>query len=50
VLSGLAIRRKVLVLIWDNAPWHTSKHIRDWIHAYNQAAKVVFGCREKALG
>jgi hypothetical protein len=43
-------QRKVWVLIWDNAPWHTSQRIRDWIHAYNQAAKVVFGCREKALG
>lgn len=34
-------QRRVLVLIWDNAPWHTSKRIREWIRAYNQAAKVA---------
>ena len=33
--------RKVLVLIWDNAPWHTSRRIRQWIHWYNQAAKYT---------
>jgi len=33
--------RKILVLIWDNAPWHTSKRIREWIHLYNQAAKAA---------
>lgn len=33
--------RKVLVLIWDNAPWHTSKRIRQWIHWYNQCAKLT---------
>lgn len=32
-------QRKVLVLIWDNASWHTSKRIKEWIHLYNQAAK-----------
>jgi transposase len=42
-LLALARRlgRKVLVLIWDNAPWHTSKRIRQWIHWYNQAAKYT---------
>ena len=33
--------REVLVLIWDNAPWHTSKRIRQWIHWYNQCAKLT---------
>jgi transposase len=33
--------RKVWVLIWDNAPWHTSKRIREWIRLYNLAAKAV---------
>lgn len=28
--------KRVLALIWDRAPWHTSKRIRQWIHAYNQ--------------
>lgn len=31
--------REVLVLIWDNAPWHTSKRIKQWIRWYNQCAK-----------
>lgn len=31
--------KRVLALIWDRAPWHTSKRIRQWIHAYNQQAK-----------
>lgn len=33
--------RQVVVLIWDNAPWHTSKRIRQWIRLYNQAAKAA---------
>lgn len=35
------LERKTLVLIWDNAPWHTSKRIRQWIHWYNQCAKLT---------
>ena len=33
--------KTVVVLIWDNASWHISKRIRQWIRAYNQAAKVA---------
>ena len=33
--------KKVMVLIWDNAPWHCSKRIRQWIRIYNQQAKQV---------
>ncbi|HEX9414755.1 MAG TPA: transposase [Ktedonobacterales bacterium] len=34
-------RQHVLVwaLIWDNASWHVSKHVRSWIHAHNQQVK-----------
>lgn len=32
---------KVLVVIWDNASWHTSADIRQWTRAYNRAAKAV---------
>ncbi len=28
-----------LVLIWDNASWHTSQHVRRWIRAHNRAVK-----------
>lgn len=31
---------KVLVLIWDNASWHVSAEVRDWISAHNAAAKA----------
>lgn len=31
--------KRVLVVIWDNAAWHTSRRIRQWIRDYNQAAK-----------
>lgn len=33
--------REVLVLIWDNASWHTSKRIKQWIRWYNQCAKLT---------
>ena len=32
-------RKKVVVLLWDNASWHKSKRLRQWIRAYNLAAK-----------
>jgi transposase len=31
--------KRVMVLIWDNASWHTSKRIRQWIRTYNRQAK-----------
>ncbi len=37
--------RTVLVLSWDNAPWHTSKRIKQWIHRYNHAAKATGAVR-----
>jgi transposase len=44
VMGLLAIARaenkRVLVIIWDNASWHKSKDLRQWIRAYNQAAKA----------
>jgi len=40
-----ASHKKTLVLIWDNAPWHTSKRIRRWIRAYNRWAKKTGALR-----
>ncbi len=34
-----AIGKKVLVLIWDNAPWHVSKEVRSWIGTHNRGVK-----------
>jgi len=43
IIALLALARseqkKVLVLIWDNATWHKSRRLREWIRAYNRAAK-----------
>ena len=33
--------KRVVVLIWDNASWHISHRIREWIRSYNHAAKAA---------
>ncbi len=33
--------KSVVVLIWDNASWHISQRIRQWIRVYNHAAKAA---------
>ena len=30
--------KRYLVIIWDNASWHTSQKVRCWLAAYNQQA------------
>jgi transposase len=40
-----SLNKTVLVLIWDNASWHTSKRIRGWIRAYNRWAKKTGNVR-----
>ena len=42
--------RRVLVLIWDNAPWHVSRAVRAWIKAHNRRAKARRGCRLLVCG
>jgi len=34
-----ALGKRLLVVIWDNASWHTGKELRRWYGAYNRAAK-----------
>ena len=36
---------RVLLLIWDNAPWHVSRAVRAWIAAHNRRVKRDGGCR-----
>ncbi len=37
---------RVLVLIWDNAPWHVSREVRAWIKDHNRRIKAAgTGCR-----
>lgn len=33
--------KRVLVLIWDNAGWHLSKRLRQWIRDHNRTAKTT---------
>lgn len=35
--------KKALLLIWDNASWHKSYEVRDWITAHNRRVKAS-GC------
>jgi transposase len=32
--------KKALLLIWDNASWHKSREVRDWINAHNRQVKA----------
>lgn len=31
--------KTALLLVWDNASWHISHMVRDWIHAHNRQVK-----------
>jgi hypothetical protein len=32
-------KKRVLVLVWDNASWHVSKEVRRWIGEHNRQVK-----------
>lgn len=32
--------QEALFLIWDNAPWHVSQQVRDWIRGHNRQVKL----------
>jgi DDE superfamily endonuclease len=34
-----AMGKKALLMIWDNASWHTSKEVRGWIEEHNRGVK-----------
>jgi hypothetical protein len=34
-----AAGKKALLLIWDNASWHKSREVRNWIAAHNRCVK-----------
>ncbi len=37
---------RVLALIWDNASWHISREVRDWVRRHNREVKRAGrGCR-----
>ncbi len=33
------VRKSELLLVWDNASWHVSKAVRQWIREHNRAVK-----------
>jgi transposase len=37
--------KQALLLIWDNAAWHTSQRVRAWIRRHNRQAKRHGGVR-----
>ena len=45
IIGLLALARqegkRVVVIIWDNASWHKSQDVRDWLRTYNRAAKAA---------
>ena len=42
-LSGQG--KKALLMLWDNASWHISHQVQQWITAHNRKAKKQGGCR-----
>jgi hypothetical protein len=42
VVARLAqARKRVFVLVWDNASWHISQMVRTWIRVHNRAVKTA---------
>jgi len=37
--------KKALLMIWDNASWHISREVRQWIRAHNREAKRTSSLR-----
>jgi len=38
-----AAGKTALLLVWDNASWHLSKEVRDWIRTHNQHVRNTSG-------
>lgn len=39
VLGAAVERKKLVIVIWDNASWHTGRKVKRWIRCYNHTAK-----------
>jgi len=45
LLCELASEGKAaLLMIWDNASWHISREVREWVRAHNRRVKHAGGC------
>jgi transposase len=38
-VTAQALGKSVLVVVWDNASWHISKAVRQWVRQHNQQVK-----------
>ena len=36
-----AAGKEALLLVWDNAPWHVSQAVRQWLRAHNRQVKAT---------
>lgn len=46
IIGKLQLEGKhALLLVWDNASWHVSRQVRDWIRAHNRRVKQEGGVR-----
>lgn len=41
VMGAIALRKQVVIIVWDNATWHISRKVTRWIRRYNQLAKAT---------
>lgn len=40
IMQAAAVEgKKVVIIVWDNATWHTSAKVKRWIRRYNAIAK-----------
>jgi len=37
--EGTWLRKEALLRVWDHAPWHVSRAVRQWIRAHNRQVK-----------
>lgn len=37
--------KKALIVVWDNASWHKSKRVRQWLGSHNRSVKQTGGVR-----
>ena len=33
--------KRVLILVWDNASWHISKYVRNWVREHNRKVTML---------
>src|SRR5262245_54634460 len=43
--DAFTVGKRALVLMWDNASWHISHEVRQWIGTHNRTVKLGGGCR-----